>query len=485
LAAIPAYDEWMKSTNVLGSPRSAFLKALDDAIKTRDRGAVKTAFDRWRFEQSKQGKDWKKSARNKTGAMTSLLRVFQLPQTPTKEEREAMAYIRREQQMALMRQFQRTTVVFKEETLGAVVSGNASRWGKLKVAAQGAGLVKGLVETGSGLAGINGGKGGGGAGGPLAQIKDKLTQVIHDLCPGLDISPDTVLQRIGLPGVADFVKQAAPILGSVKSGLKAVQAWGEVAKTAREKYQLSQARYAIAKGDPEAALNAVGAILTRELASNTASAASATVSFSMQTAGLFADMGGASGPVVAAAQTLAELLQSIYEFVRDYKEVQRANKLLKLGALNLDLFETCPILGCYFIAVQDHSTVIAFAVDEYGTANWMFDVERMVLALTPVLESARRLIQASKFELKGIRIDDKTAEVMLISLQDQKGLVEKNYAVKTGLDKATAFPEHVKEVLTERFMAVIGKGKAPAGPVFDKSRIQGFGSVAETGLGVF
>ncbi len=354
MAAIPAHDEWIKSTSVLGLPRSDSLKALDAAIKSGDRAKIKTAFDRWRFEQSKQGKDWKTSARNKTGAMTSLFRAFQIPQVPTKEEREAMEYIRREQQMALMRQFQRTKVVFKEETLGAVVSGNATRLGKLKVAAQGVGLVKGLADTGSDLAG-----GGSGSSGPIAQIREKLTQAIIDLCPDLDISPDTVLRRIGLPGVADFAKQAAPILGSVKSGLKAAQAWAEVAKTGREKYQLSQARYAIAKGDPEAALNGINVILTRELASNSVAATSATVSFSLQTAGLFADMGGATGPAVAAVQTIAELLQSIYEFVRDYKEVQRANKLLEMGAFNLELFETCPLLGCYFIAVQDHSTVIA------------------------------------------------------------------------------------------------------------------------------
>jgi hypothetical protein len=480
MAAIPTYDEWMKSTNVLALPRSDSLKALDAAIKAGDRAQIKTAFDRWRFEQSKQGKDWKTSARNKTGAMTSLFRAFQIPQIPSKEEREAMEYIRREQQMALMRQFQRTKVVFKQETLGAVVSGNATKFGKLKVAQQGASAIKGLVETGSSLAGA-----GGGSSGPIDQIKEKLTQAIIDLCPDLDISPDTVLRRIGLPGVADFAKQAAPILGSVKSGLKAAQAWAEVAKTGREKYQLSQARYAIAKGDPEAALNGINVILTRELASNSVAATSATVSFSLQTAGLFADMGGATGPAVAAVQTIAELLQSIYEFVRDYKEVQRANKLLELGAFNLELFETCPLLGCYFIAVQDHSTVIAFAVDEFGTANWMFDVERMVKAVTPVLESSRRMIHASKFELRGIRIDDKTAGDMLISLQDQKGIVEKNYSVKTGLEKAVAFPDHVKEVLTERFMSAIGKGKVPQGPVFDKSRIQGFGSVRDGGLGVF
>ncbi len=61
--------------------------------------------------------------------MTSLFRAFQIPQIPSKEEREAMEYIRREQQMALMRQFQRTKVVFKQETLGAVVSGNATKFG--------------------------------------------------------------------------------------------------------------------------------------------------------------------------------------------------------------------------------------------------------------------------------------------------------------------------------------------------------------------
>lgn len=439
-------------------------------------------FDRWRFEQSKEGKKWEKSSRNKTGAMTALFRSFQIPELPSKEEREAMEYIRREQQMALMRQFQRTKVDFKEGTLGKIVSGNGTRMEKLKMAASGGGKVEDLISAGSDLSGAIQG---GGTGGPIAQIKEKLTKAITDLSPNLDISPDAVLRHIGLPNVADFVKEAAPVLGSIKSGLEATQKWAEVAKTARKKYQMSQSRFAIAKGDPEAALNSIGTLLNRELASNTVAAASATVSFTLKTGGLFADMGGKTGPAVAAAQLIAELLQSIYEFVRDYKEVQRDNELLELGALNLDIFENCPLLGCYFLAVQDHSTIIAFAVDEYGTADWMFDVERMVKVLTPVLESSRRMIKASKFELKGIRIHDKTAEVMLISLQDQKGLVDKNYSVLTGLDKAAAFPDHVKELLTARFMSAIGKGKAPAGPVFDKSRIKGFGSVSDSVLGVF
>ncbi len=55
MATIPTYDAKMKSTNVLGLSRSGFLKALDDAIKSGDQGKDKTAFDRWRFEQRKEG----------------------------------------------------------------------------------------------------------------------------------------------------------------------------------------------------------------------------------------------------------------------------------------------------------------------------------------------------------------------------------------------------------------------------------------------
>lgn len=41
MATIPAYDAWMKSTNVLGLPRSANLKALDRGIKSGDQDKVK------------------------------------------------------------------------------------------------------------------------------------------------------------------------------------------------------------------------------------------------------------------------------------------------------------------------------------------------------------------------------------------------------------------------------------------------------------
>ena len=450
MATIPNHDAWMKSTQVLGLTRSDALKKLDAAIASRNEDSILEAFNGWRDDQSKKSKDWRKSARNKTGAMTDLHRALLPPPVLRPEELQALEDSRKLRQAALATQFQRAKVVFKKNTLLGIKSGNSTKFGKLQAAANGVGTAKSVVEASAALSGAaSGGKD------PIAQIKETLIQAVRDLCPGLEA--DNVMAAIGLPSVTDFATQAAPILGSLKSGVEMVKAWGAVAKTGVEKYEVTQARSLIAIGDPEAALDAVEVILNRELISNTASATSAIFTFSLQTAGLFADMGGVTGPAVALAQIVAKLLQEIYEYVRDYKEVERANELLD-GDLNLELFKSCPLLGCYFIAVQDHSTLLAFALDGFGTENFVFDVERMLVTLKRVIESSRRMIQASKFEVVGVRIDDKTAQVMLISLQDQKGLVEQNYSVKTGLDKVMSFPEHVREVLTERFLTAVGKG---------------------------
>jgi hypothetical protein len=460
MAGIPDYQTWMKQTAAFGRARSPFLKLLDEAVKGGDKDKIKVALDRWRFEQSKEGKDWRTSVRNQSLAVTNLYRaVNTIPRAPSKEERDAMAFLAAEQAKALMKTFANTKLVFKSDTLAGAISGNATRMQKLSQAKQVLSSAKGHVQTGAEFVTA---VSGGGVGNPFEMVKAKLTEAINNLCPpgtpGLD--PDSVMRHIGLPGLADFMKEAVPILGAIRSGAKVVQAWAEVARTAKEKYKAAQARNVIAKGDPEAALKAIHVILNRELASGTATATSATLSFSMQVAGMVGDMGTVSGPAVAAVQAIAEILQAIYEFVRDWKELNRANELLRLGALNLELFETCPLLGCYFLALQDHSTIIAFAITDYGTANWQFDVEKMVKTLQPVLETARRMVKASKFELMGVVLDSRTMDYKLTSLQQSKGLVEANYSTLTGMDKALAFPGHVKEVLTEKFMKAIGRGQA-------------------------
>jgi hypothetical protein len=153
------------------------------------------------------------------------------------------------------------------------------------------------------------------------------------------------------------------------------------------------------------------------------------------------------------------------EYVRDYKECKAGDEMLRLGALNFELFTVCPILGCYFLVVQDHSTIINFAVGDYGTPNWMFDVERLIKKVALVLEKAQGYIKVSRLEIAG--------------MERAKGVVEMNYSKKTGLDKLTGAPDAIKDKISDRIDAWFDKPEKP--PAVDKSRIVGFGFTQNAG----
>jgi hypothetical protein len=133
MANIPSYNEWIKDTSSLTSPRSDLLKKIDEALKTYNmamtplnREALKTALDRWRFEQSKQGKDWRDSVRNKKGAVTNLHRALIVDKRQlSPAELEAMQYISRMQAMALQKMFDGKTAVPRKHA-----GGNGIRRGK-------------------------------------------------------------------------------------------------------------------------------------------------------------------------------------------------------------------------------------------------------------------------------------------------------------------------------------------------------------------
>ncbi len=76
MAQIPSYEQWMKDTKSTAHKRSEFLTRVDECLKPpQDKEAIRQALDRWRFEQSRQGKDWRENRRNNKGAVTNLYRA--------------------------------------------------------------------------------------------------------------------------------------------------------------------------------------------------------------------------------------------------------------------------------------------------------------------------------------------------------------------------------------------------------------------------
>jgi len=478
MATIPTYEQWQKDTYSLLHKRSDFLVAVDTALETYDKtrsetakAALKAAFDRWRFEQSKQGKDWKKSVRNEKGACTNLYRALNdLDRRKlSQEELEALQFISRAQAMALQKQFAGKKVQFKATTVVGMAQGVGSKWERFKTGAKSLksggstakNLVTGVRDVKQGVdLFAQGGKAGGMAASQaatsqqFAQIRQHATEFCRQLCPGLD--PNQVFAAIGLGSVEKFAVDLAPFLGAVSSGGKALVGWAGVAKTAWDKHSIENKRFAIAVGDPEAAFDGLMVLLQREIASKSAKAGVQTGAFAGKALGVFLDGGAVSGPVVGLLETLAEIFQTIVEYVRDYRECAAANEALRLGALNLDLFEISPILGCYFLCVQDHSTIINFAVGDYGTPNFVFDAERLIKKIDPVLERSRAYIQASRLEIPGMA----TAK----GIAEQKGAVDK-----------------VKGAITDRLEQWFLKPEKP--PKVDKARIVGYGHQPGGGFG--
>ena len=472
-----SYDQWMKETYSLTSPRSALLKALDAAIKTGDRDAIKVALDRWRFDQSRQGKKWQDSVRNGKGSVTQLHRAVNDHRKLSKEELEAFDYIARAQALALQKQFLGKTLTFKQGTLAGLANKAGGSWERFKrdaptvasAAADAGGIAlsarKGVVEAMTGAATLQ--QGGRAAAVQAAQastsasiqtIKQKVRSFCAELCPGIDV--DHVFRALNLGGLETFAHTITPFIGAISSGGKALAGWAGVAANAYKLNSVQGTRYAFAPGDPEAAFDAVVKLMEREIASGSARAGVKTVAFTGKLLGTFADGGALTGPLLGLAELLAEVMQQVVEYVREYKECQAANEMLRIGALNLDLFSVSPVLGCYFLVVQDHSTIINFAIGDYGTPNWMYDVEKLVAKAQAALEKARLCIAASRYEIVG--------------LSNAKGVVGPNWSHRGTLDKITSAKDEVQDQV---LASVEGWLNNPVKQLkVDKSRIVGFGS---------
>jgi hypothetical protein len=166
---------------------------------------------------------------------------------------------------------------------------------------------------------------------------------------------------------------------------------------------MAEASGSFAPGDPAAAFDAVLLIMNREATAFAATASIQTVAAGAKAAFTAADFGALSGPILGAAESLALVVQKIYLFARDWKEMKAANLLLEKGACDLGLFKTCPLLGCYLIANSDTSAIINMAVADYGKTNWKLEVEVMVRKAKPVFEKSRTVIAGARFECAGMK----------------------------------------------------------------------------------
>ena len=405
---IMGYDTWMSLTKgSLKTRRSSELKKLDKALKTyhtekgseRSLKALNTTFHAWCKKAGEHR--FKQSLRNQHGAVSQLERQIAetLSRAPfifiDKELQEAIDFMESEQIKLNRMVFFGARVMLKskafEETAKEVME-NADE------------LKSNLEElTGSDLSIPSTTS--------IDELKKTISKDVGELCGG-ELS--SVIQFIGeesYKGLAeDIISGMIPIYAQLKAGTEMVKAWIDVAKKEYKIRDINKKSDIVNAGDPEAALNAIVKLLRREfkILAKDAFAATANFASSVSTAAL--DGGTVSGAVVGTATAVANLVQSIVLFVRDIKEMNRANALLSKGITHLGIFEACPLLGCYLFCPEKagfqysaFSGLIRQSFTSWGTEGYVQQLEfEITKKLKTIKLEADRIMEESRLTVVGI-----------------------------------------------------------------------------------
>jgi hypothetical protein len=193
----------------------------------------------------------------------------------------------------------------------------------------------------------------------------------------------------------------APVVGIIKDGYDVFVDWAKVGATLYEEYGIHNREYAIDTGAPSAAFGGLVKCLQEEEKKEAVSAARATSAFALKTGLLFADGGAISGPVVGVANALAEISHQLYLLATEWRATQAVNRALTAGELDIRLFKTYPLMGCYLLVCGTLSDLIP--IESFGTPGWMDYIENMKKhAFDEIYLSATKLIDSSPWEIIGM-----------------------------------------------------------------------------------
>ena len=178
-----------------------------------------------------------------------------------------------------------------------------------------------------------------------------------------------------------------------------------VLQQAEALYRSRDPASAFLPGDPLAACDAVRSLIKRDLTRATIDVSSYTVSCGAKIAGTLADLGTVTGPVLGFASTLAGIGLDIFAICRDIKEKNAGNVwMAHPSELTLEVFDDCPILGCYLLTCADTSSGASLFIRSMGREGWMDYVEAIKRTkMDPLLKVATQKITASPLQLEGLK----------------------------------------------------------------------------------
>jgi hypothetical protein len=112
------------------------------------------------------------------------------------------------------------------------------------------------------------------------------------------------------------------------------------------------------------------------------------------------------GPLKGLTKALAMIAEKVFLMGRDFYERYQANKILTDPSqirLTHEIFDTCPLLGAYFVANATTSYLVNFTAGDIGSVGFVSSVDTLVKAhIAPMVKYAREVIRESRMEVAGM-----------------------------------------------------------------------------------
>jgi hypothetical protein len=384
LAVTITYDEWMRGTDGgILKVRSSELQAIDTALRDyhaqgKSEGAfvrLRQAFESWSRTQQLAGKAWTESVRNKSGVVSQLHEQLVLAEagrsvknmSNTKDWEARMALVEAERG-ALNALFQGRRLVFKT----AVRSGVMHVVQQYTAGATGYRGVSNLVKGSSGAVSSQ----------RVAEVFQKVGGAV----------PEHVAAAFGV--TAEQICSAfANVINFGVAPVKLLNDLVNLGLGVKARVDASNARFAVAQGNAEAALEAVIRLINQEMM--------VAGKDLVQHAGSVVATAFGAGPIASAANAVVDVIVNNALYVRMGREMQRGNAMISAGHVGLNAFEASPVLGCYFLVLADTNAWVNYSVHDIGTDGWTKQIDMLVRRADPVREKARELILTSKYAVSG------------------------------------------------------------------------------------
>ena len=424
-----SYEEWMKLT--YGGPtsrRSSNLKKVDAALKQyhekpfKDIKPVRQALNVW---IKAKGNNWKASIRNKLNAVDTLFKQVNGEAGAGEMDQQALTILKNETQTTLKLLFNGAQVTWKNEFKGKLNSNLVKpnhkdfapkvlgRQIKTSAATNKFGLLLNSASATNNIHTLATGKTipqviKKSAGDNLSGFSDNIGGFIDKII-SIEVPDELKAEVIKAANElvsnwrVEITANIMPYSGIIIAGGSAIY---NAINAARKQYDIHKINVhkerCLAGLSATQAIDAMITIFERERNADLFSASVSTMEFGGKLAGILIDAGTATNAAIGLSANVCKLSNIFRIICRDVKEKNAANKLLK-EEFTLEVFETCPLVGCYLICCAPTSVMMSLFIERFGQAGWMDLVQRNSgKHLEPLREKARKVIKDHRFEIASL-----------------------------------------------------------------------------------